>query len=311
LGDYSGPNSVRFAAVIGHADDPDLLRTCIVHHLGIGIERIFVALNDSDPGSPKVVDCFAGDDRVRGAYVGTFAADPFEFFSAAIAPIREWCAPEWLIFLDTDEFWLPLREQIGGVRSLEQHDLLQVSRFNAPALLNAGHDGVSVVLPPTKATLVFGDPQGSYSDLREEGASWGQTRVAPKIMVRPELVARIARGAHGALALDRPFRILEPDDLLIVHVPFTSRERFRRKLAAIRTRLRSYGSRFAPGEATHWKDWMLLETEPAIEEEFKRQAVDAQDIDRLVSTGALVTARQIFDRWSALAERRSCDEEPL
>ena len=56
---------------------------------------------------------------------------------------------------------------------------------------------------------------------------------------------------------------------------------------------------------------MLLETEQAIEEEFKRQAVDAQDLDHLVANGALVTAQQIFERWSALADRRSREEDPL
>src|ERR1700730_17946878 len=34
-----------FAAVIAHADDANLLRRCIAHHLAIGVDNVFVSLN--------------------------------------------------------------------------------------------------------------------------------------------------------------------------------------------------------------------------------------------------------------------------
>jgi hypothetical protein len=291
--------SVRFAAIIGHADDPDLLRSCIDHHLRIGVERIFVSLNDSDPRSAEVVQEFGAQDRVRGAKPEAFAVDPFEFFTAAVDVVRHWCAPQWLILLDTDEFWIPADDQINRLRNLEHYDLLRVSRFNAPVLRADGR--VFARLPPDKASFVYGDPSGSYLELREIGASWAHTRVAPKIMVRPELVARIGRGAHAAVGHEKPFRDGEPDDVLIVHLPFTSRERFARKLAAIRKRLRDYGAKFRPDEAAHWRDWMLLATEQVIDDEFNKQVVDEREIERLVSTGALTTPEKIFERRQASA----------
>jgi hypothetical protein len=39
---------MTFAAIIGHADEPSLLRRCIAHHLAIGVQWIFVSLNTQD-----------------------------------------------------------------------------------------------------------------------------------------------------------------------------------------------------------------------------------------------------------------------
>ena len=40
----TAPAAPRIAAVVGHADDPDLLRRWIRHHISIGLEHIFVEI---------------------------------------------------------------------------------------------------------------------------------------------------------------------------------------------------------------------------------------------------------------------------
>lgn len=302
-------NSVRFAAIIGHADDATLLESCIAHHLGIGVERIFVSLNESDPKNAGIVRTFAADDRVRAERLQTFATDAFEFFTAALLAVRDWCAPEWLLFLDTDEFWIPARGQISQLQGLEHHDLLEVPRFNAALLAAAG--AICANLPPSKVSFIFGNPPGTYASVGGSQTPWIQTRVGPKIMVRPELVSRIERGAHSASPLKGPLRVLTPTDLLILHAPFTSRARFEKKIAAIRHRLSLYGARFGSDQAGHWRKWMLLDTQKAIEEEFNRQVIAMADVDNLIARGTLTTPAELFKRWSAarVIESGSRDEE--
>lgn len=295
----TGASSVRFAAIIGHADDPKLLMSCIAHHLRIGVERIFVSLNEFDPANEEVLLAFAADDRVRAQRLDTFATDTFEFFTAALVAMREWCAPEWVLFLDTDEFWIPAQGRINRLQGLDRHDLLEVPRFNAPVVATA--NGISANLPPSKASLIFGNPPGTHASVGGSNIPWIQTRVGPKIMVRPELVERIERGAHSASPLNSPFHVHTPLDILILHVPFTSRERFAKKITAIRNRLNLYGSRFGPGQAAHWREWMLLDTQEAIEKEFNRQVIDIADVDHFIAEGILTTPADLFKRWSGSA----------
>ena len=96
----------RFAAIVAHADDPELLARCIAHHLALGVERVFVSLNLDDPESERVARSFEHTGRVRAARLESFARDPFHHFTEAKRPLVAWCDPEWLMFVDSDEFWI-------------------------------------------------------------------------------------------------------------------------------------------------------------------------------------------------------------
>ena len=50
-----------FAAIIGHSDSPEMLDRCIRHHLGIGVDHVFVSANVEGGGLPD----FHNDPRVR------------------------------------------------------------------------------------------------------------------------------------------------------------------------------------------------------------------------------------------------------
>lgn len=287
-----------FAAVIGHADDPDLLERCIAHHLAIGVDHVFVSLNGGDAASARVAREFAPSGRVRAARPETFALDPFHYFTAAKDVVAAWAAPDWLLFVDSDELWTPAGGRIQNTAGLDELDLVAAPRFNVPPLREP--DGIlrEPELADRNATLVIGARtvmDGDYL-LRNPGTPWIVVEDARKVMVRPELVKEVGRGAHDVVTPGPVPRWAWPDDLLILHLPFTTEARFRRKVDAIRARLATYGTRFGPTQAWHWRRWLALDYAGQLGAEFERQVFAAADVPELLARGVLTTPARLFAR---------------
>ncbi len=285
----------RVAAVIAHADDAALLERCIAHHLEIGVAHLFVSLNRADAASERVAREAARDRRVRVARVEDYSADPFRYFTEAVGVVRAWAAPDWLFFADSDEFWVPASGRIDRIERLHDTDVLSVPRYNAPPLRAAA--GVDSLLRFDPYTVHLADPPGlggPQSFERDPHASWVMLRDHPKVMVRPEFVAEVGRGAHTIVSNDPHWRGAQAADALIVHLPFTTRARFGRKLTAIRARLAAYGDRFGPGEAWHWRRWIALDDAGEIDAEFERQLLSEHDVERLRCAGMLTTPGEVL-----------------
>jgi glycosyl transferase family 2 len=293
----------RFAAVIGHADEPGLLRSCIAHHLAIGVDHIFVSLNGEDAESAAVLREFAERPNVRAARPEAFADDPFQYFTAAKDVVVNWVDPDWLLFVDSDEFWLPAGEGIATTVGLDETDVFDVPRYNLTPVRERDGTVRAFELPDREHSLLVEgrrtiDPAylERYPDtpiIMDEGAS--------KVFVRPGLVAEVGRGAHRIVARAAEPRTARARDLLIAHAQYTTESRFRRKAVAIRARLAAYGDRFRPGEAWHWRRWLDLDDAGTLSEEFARQLFDADKIPALLSQRVLTIPARIFAR-----ERASC-----
>jgi 2-polyprenyl-3-methyl-5-hydroxy-6-metoxy-1,4-benzoquinol methylase len=280
------PPTPRFAAIIGHSDQPDILDSCIRHHLAIGLDYIFISLNKDSKATP---DAFAGDPRVRAGYARSFARqDLFLYFSHAVQELVAWSAPDWVLFADSDEFWLPRSRTMSGLRDLSDTDLLIVDRFNAPVLHSGEHAfRASDLADPYNQLLIV-----AREDIAEDYLSgnseipWIMGVDAPKLMVRPELVERVGTGGHSILARDADLRWRLPDDLLILHAPFTDENRFRRKLEAVRRTFALHAGRFDSRQAWHWRYWLSLDEE-GISAEFQRQSFVESSTSILQRRGVL------------------------
>jgi hypothetical protein len=288
----SSRRRTAFAAVIGHADEPDLLRRCIAHHLAVGVERVFVSLNLDDPQGLDVVREFADDDRVRGAPPEAFAPDPFHFFTAAIEVVRTWCEPEWVLIVDTDEFWVPRSGHIGDTSGLADADILRVWRYNAPALLDPDGTTRWTGEAATDSMLYAPQPGPARAD-----HAWIRTQIAPKVLTRPEAVREVGRGAHDVVPAIDPVRRAIAHDLVVLHLPITTRQRFERKMRAIRRRLETYGERFTPAQAAHWRRWLEIENQGGLEQEFAAQLLDPCELEPMRRDGRLITPTSLFDAW--------------
>lgn len=284
-----------FAAVIFHADEAAMLRECIEHHLAIGVDRVFVSLNWVDPESVAVADAFASE-RVRVARLEEFAPDPFDFFDAGLRAVAAWAQPDWVMCIDSDEFWVPAGGSMRMVAGLDDSDACTVRRFNAPPIRDAdgtirpfNHSGAATA-------LVVGARHTMDAEYlaRNPATPWINARIGPKLMVRPQAVGRLAYGAHTFAPANDDVRSTVPDDLMIVHLPFTTEMRFRRKVDGIRAMLAQHHHRLTPGEAWHWRRWLTVADAGGLSAEFAAQVIDADEVPDLRSRGILATPRELF-----------------
>ncbi|HTD32431.1 MAG TPA: glycosyltransferase family 2 protein [Candidatus Elarobacter sp.] len=293
---------VRFAAIIGHADEAELLERCIAHHLAIGVDRIFVSLNVDDPRSEDVARAFEATGRVRVERLEAFARDPFEHFTEAKDRVVAWCDPEWVLFVDSDEFWVPRTGSIAECAAPSDVDVLDVPMFQAPPVRASDGTIAAVALADPASLPIIGTPVMLDADALARDpdlapfVSW-----STKVLARPAFVAQVERGAHGIVSAIGPPRSARAADLAIVHVPFTTRERFRRKIARVRARLAAYGDRFAPNQAWHWRRWLAIDDAGGIDAEFDRNTIAAGRLPLLVADGIVTTAARRF-----AADRAPC-----
>jgi hypothetical protein len=271
-----------------------MLSRCIAHHLAIGIDRVFVSLNLDDPESACAAQAFEGTGRVRSARVETFAADPFHYFTSAIGVVAEWVSPEWILFVDSDDFWIPASGRIQNTAGLDDADLLDVPLFQMPPIrerdgsiraVDVVDDGSLMVASPILMDAEYLTRHPDSAIIRAGGS---------KVLVRPEFVGEVGRGAHDIAARAAEPRRSTPDDLVIAHAPFTSMQRFRTKVERIRARLALYGDRFKPGQAWHWYRWIAIDDQDGLEAEFGRQVFDAADVAALLAQGVLTTPARVF-----------------
>ena len=150
--------------------------------------------------------------------------------------VEQWVNPDWVLFTDSDEFWLPKSGRIAETGQLGDSDLFIVERFNVATL--RGADGAYV--PPDLANLPD-QPLVAARETIDDAYLSGDTDVpwimaldAPKLLVRTAVIERVETGGHAIVARNPRLRWHMPDDLLIAHVPFTDEARFRRKVAQVR-----------------------------------------------------------------------------
>jgi hypothetical protein len=287
------PQPPAFAAIIFHADKAEMLRRCIEHHLALGVGHLFVSLNVADPESCAVAEAFASH-RVRVARVADYAPDPLDYFSAALRAVSAWAQPDWVMFVDSDEFWVPAGGTMSAVAGLHATDAYPVRRFNAPPL--RGADGTIAPLAPPASALVVGARQAMDADYLAAHAEtpWIMAKIGPKLMVRPAAVARIVFGAHEFVPARDGVSVTVPDDLLIVHLPFTDEARFRRKIELAGAMLEAHRERLQPEQAWHWRRWLDVVAAGGLSAEFAAQVIDARDVGELTSRGVLTTPAELL-----------------
>lgn len=284
------PVASRIAAVVGHADDSDLLKRWIGHHLSIGISHIFVSANDDDPETDGVLDAYRADPRIRSARVQRFATDASDHLSNAARVVMDWCKPDWMLFCDSDEFYIPATGWLSDVAGLLDQDVLLIERYNTPPLTE--RDG-TIRAPdftdPAQLLMIAARQEVDTQYLAGHAdVPWIMARDAPKLLVRADVIRRVGAGGQTVHAQRAAIRSAVAQDVVILHAPFTTERRFRHKLRSIPEFLSQYGARFHPREAWLWRYWLAL-PEDQIGAEFRRQTIKTSAVPTLIAQGVLTT----------------------
>lgn len=201
-------------------NDADILRANILLHLAIGCERILVVDNGSDDATPKILAAMArrhpvdwsrdeGDLR-QSEIVTAMARDAHEM------------GAEWVIPLDTDEFWHPSRPLPEICAAAHGVGALEVPRIE---FIQAREQIHSTRRAPLKAVMRV-DPVLTGIEAVEEFAakqrSMFELAPPPKLLMRTSAEIEVARGAHTAQGLRGP--VESTPDLAIFHLAMRSRD---------------------------------------------------------------------------------------
>jgi glycosyltransferase involved in cell wall biosynthesis len=289
---------MKIVALLGVKDEVELIGASINHLRSIGVDLIIAYDDGSTDGTLEVLEALKTKDDLWVVHV-----DRVEPWSQAITETYrlEWARKtnaDWFLFLDADEFWIPAT---GSLRdcSLEKADILTVDRFNVPLT--------------QRGPLVPGEfSPAHYKDLflcvetipdfhlyieQHPGAPWilGQP-IVPKVLARANVIDTVSAGGHFVESVgDSPVRRTRPSDLVIAHVPFTTFERFERKVINIGEVIRVSPDFFNGYVAWHWKRWSSMLETGHLREEFNRQVLDEHLFASLLESGVIRTAAAIFD----------------
>ena len=290
---------MRIAALFGVKDEIELVRASIEHLRAIGVDLIVAFDAGSTDGTREVLDAFEARDVFQIIDGAVLSADERRERQLALA--RE-AKADWVFFVDADEFWLPAGGSLKDCESLANADVLNVDRYN---------------VPPTRiGPLVRGDlAPSSYKDvfLCVQRIPAFHTAVAdhpvvpwivgadilPKVLARTSAIRAMAAGGHWVEpAGDQPLRQVTPRDLVIAHAPFSTFDRFERKVVNICERMRTHPEFFRGNNGWHWLRWAELFRAGTLAEEFKRQMLSEERVATLIASGAIITAADIFAQRS-------------
>ena len=286
------------AANIGVCDEAELIERHLRHLQAIGVDRIVVSDTGSTDGTLDILEAYARRGEIELLRVDAADPDAFDYANRMLAHTLRAVRPDWVLLGDADEFHIPRSGRIHDALDGASADVLQVERFNvvvAPEgpcwgreLGPAGHDELELIVRQV--------PQARRHLERHPDAPWILGRILPKVVARAgALEGGIRMGAHVAHpgAAEAP-SVATPTDLLIAHLPITTRARFMRKLDNIRRVAALAGDRFGPGDAWHWWRWLELARQGRADEEYERQVFDAPTLARLRAQGTVLSAAEWF-----------------
>lgn len=278
---------MRIVAYLGVKDEVELIDRTIAHLRSIGVDHIIAIDDFSTDGTAERLDSYRSRDDFWFRQM-----NPTELHKS-LELVRQ-AKADWAIFLDADEFWLPASGCLKDCRQLAMADFLAVDRFNVP--LGPGGAQMPDHCTPDRYSdalfFDFLDPELDHFD-----SPWISIVPAPKMMFRPERVAAVTQGFHQVVAADNAsLRRAVASDVVIAHLPFTSKSRFKRKVANIRTFMATHTTYFDPLMARHWRRWLAMDDVGRTDEEFEQQVLSREKMAEMLGRGAISSAAAILDR---------------
>lgn len=305
-----GKVPVRIAAYLGTKDEAELIERSVAHLRAIGVDHIVACDMGSTDGTWEILERYRSADDFWLIRLDDRDPDYFETWDRMIVNQVKRTSADWAIFLDADEFWIPASGNLKECAALEATDILSVSRFNVP-LRPAGPTIPDRLVPDRygELLLLVNPIPNFHAYLIENPESpWIEGVPDRKPMARPGRIASFTTwGAHDiVVAGEEPIRRTRPTDLLIAHLPFTTRSRFARKVENIRRMFAAHDRRFGRDTAWHWRRWLELSDQGLLDREFDRTVFDDSTIADLQRREVIKSASEIFtdDMTFARVEER-------
>ena len=292
---------MRVAAIVGVKDECDLIQPCLERLWAVGVGPILVLDDHSVDGTRDVVDRLA--DRSPAPLARTTFSPDFGqnmlVDGPVVGPFVRHHAPDWLLFIDADEFLICINDDLPTVLAGAVSPVLSIERFNVPLTCDpfvpvAGTDGSAFLSVP----LITGR-EALNRKLLEESVDrrWIMNQIAPKLACRPRCVAQYGLGWHTVLdSSGQPIPASPAKGMIIAHLPMTTLGRFVRKVDNAREFFRNYGDNYPGDAAWHWKRWVDLADRGLLDAEFEAQRMGESEMNRLVDLGVIERADAVLEK---------------
>ncbi|MGB5261688.1 MAG: hypothetical protein WBO34_14370 [Gammaproteobacteria bacterium] len=290
--------------IINVKDEADLLIRNIDYHTSAGVDCFLLSERGSAATELEKINDFASqrpDVVIFNQNVAEMALDSPEFIRRRKKLFEKYHATfssSWVAVIDADEFLLPGSSSVLHSDILKTANLISLPRYNV-ALPRAGADAFYEKLASPELLLqqeIIVKPMVLSREIMLEnpGIPWVMHKVGPKVMTSIKSVSDIAPGFHD-LVSDSAVVRGQAQDLLILHLPFSSYDRFARKVTNMKTQLENIGHTWAPGEAWHWRRWVEeLTDEESIRVEYEKQFFGDLDLLKLRQDKVIMTAECFF-----------------
>jgi tetratricopeptide (TPR) repeat protein len=286
---------MRIAGFIGVKDEVELIAGAVRNLRQIGVEGIAVADLGSTDGTLDILKSFEKDHGFLLLHYDDI--DPI--YSDASAPqFRQFLArfnPDWVMLSDADERWMPVGGSIKAICGLHEQELLIVPRFNVVASPTSLARSATLGVDEGEFDIyVAGPPDVERSREAQLEVPAVQTEMWPRVIFRPQHVTGFKPGFHGVLS-HQSLDMRISRDIFALHLPYTSRARFMRKLDNVK----SYVIRSQPlkerGDPGHgWRRLGLLDSREERDREYDRQLISGEKLARLRSNARVVSSGGIF-----------------
>ncbi len=292
-------NARRIAAFVTVKDEVEIIGQMIDHHRALGFDMFVVCDVSSTDGTFEILEGHRSRDNFQ--LIRIEDSDYLESHVPTVLETLKKTGIVWVVFVAADEFCIPATGVLRDCTGLANTDLLLVDRFNIPV-------GPSGPMMPDKLVrnrydelLLIAEPIANFPSYLQQHPSspWIIGADDPGTIARIERIGAVTDGFHNIVAADNtPLRWSRPADLLIAHLPFTTRARFARKVDNARRFLVARDA--AGGEyrerqlAWHWRRWVAMANEGRLDQEFERSIFDDGTIAELRSKGIVRSAAEIF-----------------
>lgn len=294
---------MKVGAVLLVKDEIGLLRKNIEYHRSIGVDCFVICDRGSSDESQRRLEELARRDDVHLFRQHVYKVPVIDARAiqqirlAALRKMRRVFAPDWLFPADTDEFWVPAGGSLKRLARRLTVEQLDVGRYNA-ALEPGGVAALFARLERPAEVLdqdvIVGRRELSRAVMAAEPeVPWVFHAVMSKFLTSGTDFVRVDPGFHDVHCA-RELRRGRRPDLLILHLPFTTWERFENKVQGVVNHLRHVGPTFRGEQAWHWRRWAALAERGELRAEFDRQFFAPELLADLRRRGVVASIREHF-----------------
>jgi len=257
-------------------NEADIIRTNVLYHLSLGLDRLLVVDNGSSDGTDRVLRELGKDPRVR------WTRDEGLFYHGQIATelareaYRE--GADWVVPIDADEFWHAPGGNFRGVLEESEAGALRarlLNFFQRREQRESAPDALLYMTRRIREPVVTERGNRKLAKELVESHKISKLEIELKKWVsRPTADIEIVFGNHkveGVAGLKR-----ESHEIVCLHAPIRSRARLDGK-AEVGERSEETGS--DPNQGWHVKRWRRLRDEGRLEQEWAASSYAGEFLD--------------------------------